>query len=96
LVDGEPIAEPSQGIAADKITDVETIETVTGTGSLSPAEHNAPYAGSYWRDLVAFRDRGLEQSGIQAVFQRAAEPLQFFAVPQILYAGASFGTIIGG
>ncbi|CZR68100.1 related to MFS transporter [Phialocephala subalpina] len=96
VADGQIGSEQSPGFVSDKAEDVEIIETVTRTNDPSGAELNTPYAGSYWTDLIQFHDRGLEQQGIRAVFRRAIEPLQFFAVPQVVYAGASFGTVIGG
>lgn len=51
---------------------------------------------SQWKDLVQFRNRGAEVSGIRTLHQRAIEPFQFLAVPQIVYTGAAFGAIIGG
>lgn len=50
----------------------------------------------YFKDLFAFADRGFEEAGLRKFPQRFLEPFQFLVVPQIVWAGISFGTIIAG
>lgn len=50
----------------------------------------------YLKDLFAFADRGFEQSGLRKFPQRFLEPFQFLVVPQVVWAGISFGTIVAG
>lgn len=97
IKDGEPAPELVQGGPSDNIGDAEKVEDVAETSlPESAAEYNEPYAGSYWKDLVQFRNRGLIGSNTKSLLRCAIEPPQFFAVPQALYAGVSFGVIIGG
>lgn len=54
------------------------------------------YAGSYWKDLVQFRDRGIEQSGLKAFLRQFSLPFRFLVVPAALYATCSYGLILAG
>lgn len=55
-----------------------------------------PYAGSYWKDLVAFRNRGQEETGLKAFPKQLTLPWRFLLVPGAVYAAASYGVILGG
>lgn len=57
---------------------------------------NAPYAGSYWRDLVSFKNRGTEPRGLAGWPRQFSLPFRFILVPQVLYATISYGIFLGG
>jgi hypothetical protein len=54
-----------------------------------------PYAGSYWKDLISFRGRGQEESGLKAFPKQLSLPWRFVLVPRALYAAISYGVILG-
>lgn len=54
------------------------------------------YAGSYWKDLVAFRDRGQEEVGLKAFPRQFLLPFRFLLVPAALYATISYGVMLAG
>jgi MFS family permease len=68
----------------------ELQQTTSGTPVVQP------YAGSYWKDLVSFRDRGQEESGLRAFPKQLSLPFRFLFVPAALYAAISYGVILGG
>ena len=100
LYDGETAQE------ADKIA-VEMLEykgesVAVSTESATPesTQHtpdlNEPYAGTYWRDLMAFRNRGTETKGLLGWFRQFTLPFRFLLVPQVLFATISYGVFLGG
>ncbi|KAF8865697.1 putative MFS transporter [Acephala macrosclerotiorum] len=68
--------------------DLATVPTGTAPG--------VPYAGSYWKDLVAFRNRGQEETGLRAFPKQLTLPWRFLLVPGAVYAAVSYGVILGG
>ncbi|KAL3422090.1 hypothetical protein PVAG01_06246 [Phlyctema vagabunda] len=54
------------------------------------------YAGSYWKDLFQFRDRGLETRGLAAWPRQVSLPFRFIVVPSALYATCSYGLFLSG
>ena len=55
-----------------------------------------PYAGTYWKDLVSFRNRGQDEIGLRAFPKQLTLPWRFLLVPGALYATVSYGVILGG
>lgn len=99
IAKGENAAEVDQAVVEAKIGSGEATKTIEDVQEVFHAEHteaNAPYAGSYVKDLFAFRNRGLEEQGLRKFPRRFVEPFQFLMVPQVVYAGVSFGLIIAG
>ena len=97
--DGETAAEVDRDImakaeGAPSIQQAENVEASNVPNELN--ELNGPYAGSYFKDLFQFRNRGLEEQGMREWLPRFLEPFQFLAVPQILFASLSFGLLVGG
>ncbi|CZR51360.1 uncharacterized protein PAC_01235 [Phialocephala subalpina] len=57
---------------------------------------SVPYAGSYWKDLVSFRNRGQKENSLRAFPKQLTLPWRFLLVPGALYAAISYGVILGG
>lgn len=64
--------------------------------SVSTTGLNPPYAGSYWKDLISFKNRGLEDSGIRGWPRQFSLPFRFILIPQVLFATISYGVFLGG
>jgi len=101
LYAGETAADVDKDAIADE--QGEQIEHFDGEKSQSEgstvALHdnlNAPYAGSYFKDLAHFGDRGFESHGLARWPQRLLGPLRFFASPLAIYAAVAFGITVGG
>lgn len=62
--------------------------TVNSTG-------NVHYAGSYVKDLVALKNRGLE-NGVAAWTKQLSLPFRFLLVPHALFAAVVYGAFLGG
>lgn len=92
VYDGETAAEVDKeaGEFAEHNEKGELQQTTSGNPVLQP------YAGSYWKDLVSFRDRGQEESGLKAFPKQLSLPFRFLLVPAALYAAISYGVILGG
>lgn len=58
-------------------------------------QQNESYAGTYWKDLVRFRNRGL-QDGMGAWLKQFSLPFRFIVIPHVFFAMASFGVFLGG
>ncbi len=54
------------------------------------------HTGSYWRDLVSFRDRAQEKRGLLAFPAQFSLPFRFLLVPAALYAAIAYGVILAG
>lgn len=54
------------------------------------------YAGSYWKDLVNFRDRGVDEKGLYGWPRQFSLPFRFILVPQVLFATISYGIFLAG
>ena len=92
VYDGETAAEADKealGLAEHN----EKGELQRTTSGTSVAQ---PYAGSYWKDLVAFKNRGQEESGLRAFPKQLSLPFRFLLVPAALYAAVSYGVTLGG
>ncbi|OBT98402.2 hypothetical protein VE01_03142 [Pseudogymnoascus verrucosus] len=99
MYDGETAQE------ADKVA-VQMIEykneavnapvvTTESTGSQA-LNLNPPYAGSYWRDLISFKNRGTEPRGLVEWPRQFSLPFRFILVPQVFFATISYGVFLGG
>ncbi|KAF5000589.1 hypothetical protein F66182_16240, partial [Fusarium sp. NRRL 66182] len=62
----------------------------------SAVDLNPEYAGSYWKDLVSFRDRGVETRGILGWPRQFSLPFRFILVPHVLFATISYGVFLAG
>jgi hypothetical protein len=80
--------------ASEMIEHKKDGDDLAQTTSRTPSEN--PYAGTYWKDLVSFRDRGQEESGLKAFPKQLSLPWRFVLVPGALYAAISYGVILGG
>ncbi|KFY35725.1 hypothetical protein V494_05660 [Pseudogymnoascus sp. VKM F-4513 (FW-928)] len=90
---------------ADKVA-VQTIEYINQAVDASAAttesteshaqNFNPPYAGSYWKDLVSFKNRGTEPRGLVEWPRQFSLPFRFIFVPQVLFATISYGIFLGG
>ncbi|PVH82825.1 MFS transporter [Cadophora sp. DSE1049] len=58
--------------------------------------NNRPYAGSYWKDLVAFKGRGTEDRGLLGWPRQFSLPFRFILVPHALFAAISYGVFLSG
>jgi hypothetical protein len=56
---------------------------------------NVEYAGSYFKDLFAFKSRGVE-NGHAALLKQFSLPFRFVLIPHVLFAVASYGVFLGG
>lgn len=86
---------------ADKQAAVQTLEYKTGesTAEISGSSFidlNPKYAGTYWRDLASFRNRGVEPKGLMGWPRQFSLPFRFLFVPQALFATISYGVFLGG
>jgi MFS family permease len=93
LYDGETAQE------ADKVA-VQMLEckgdaVATSAESSSP-DLNPPYAGSYWSDLVAFKNRGTDPRGLIGWFRQFSLPFRFILIPQVFFATVAYGVFLGG
>lgn len=66
------------------------------TASAAETYVHRRYAGSYWKDLVDFRDRGQEETGLKAFPRQFMLPFRFLLVPAALYATISYGVMLAG
>ena len=57
---------------------------------------NEPYAGSYWKDLIQFKNRGMEEKGLLAWPRQFSLPFRFILVPHVFFAAISYGVYLGG
>ncbi|KAL4894163.1 MFS transporter [Aspergillus ambiguus] len=52
--------------------------------------------GSYWKDLIAFRGRGLEPEGLKSWPKQFSLPFRFICVPTVLFATCAYGIFLSG
>ena len=92
--EGETAAEVDEDAKGQSahVASVDYTENVEA----SSRDMNSEYAGNYFKDLIQFRDRGMEERGMSQCFRRFIEPFQFLVVSQILFAAFSFGLILSG
>ncbi|PBP28149.1 hypothetical protein BUE80_DR001050 [Diplocarpon rosae] len=84
---------------ADKQADemVESVEKGVGSTTDADVSHlNHPYAGSYWKDLVSFRNRGTEERGLMGWPHQFSLPFIFLLVPHALFAAVTYGIFLAG
>lgn len=75
-----------------ELTQVDTVNT-----NAQPDGVQRPhYAGSYWKDLVQFRDRSEEPRGLLAWPKQFSLPFRFLLVPAVVYAACTYGIVLGG
>lgn len=55
-----------------------------------------PYAGSYFKDLWQFRNRGLEPQGMRRWLVQFSLPFRFLLVPSVIFATISYGVCLSG
>ncbi|KAI6712514.1 MFS transporter [Diplocarpon mali] len=76
---------------------VEQVEKSAGfTTDVDATQLNPPYAGSYWKDLVSFGERGTEEKGLLGWPRQFSLPFLFLLVPHALFAAATYGIFLGG
>ncbi|KAH6668204.1 MFS transporter [Halenospora varia] len=91
--DGETAAEMDK--EASEM--VEYRKDVEASGDVPPGvTSDQVYAGSYWKDLFNFRNRGQEETGLKAFPKQLSLPVRFLFVPAALYATISYGAMLGG
>ena len=95
MFEGETAAEVDK-IAAQEVehAHAKTLEEQP-VGSTSSSTGNVDYAGSYFKDLLAFKNRGLE-NGVTAWIKQLSLPFRFVLVPHALFAAAAYGVFLGG
>ena len=76
----------------DELAQVETVETNTQSNEVQRPH----YAGNYWKDLVQFRDRAEEPSGLKAWPKQFSLPFSYLLVPAVVFAACSYGIVVGG
>ncbi|KAL2066175.1 hypothetical protein VTL71DRAFT_2246 [Oculimacula yallundae] len=93
LYEGETAQEADK--QADEIVQhVEKGQDVTT--EMPNSNNNRPYAGSYWKDLVAFKGRGTEERGLLAWPRQFSLPFRFILVPHAFFAALSYGVFLSG
>jgi len=93
LYEGETAQE------ADKQADEMVQHIEKGQDSIAEvpnSQNNRPYAGSYWKDLVAFSGRGTEERGLLGWPRQFSLPFRFILVPHALFAAVSYGVVLSG
>ncbi|KFY82924.1 hypothetical protein V498_08394 [Pseudogymnoascus sp. VKM F-4517 (FW-2822)] len=99
LYDGET-AQEADKVAVQMIEykkqPVNTPAATTESTESQAHDLNPPYAGSYWRDLVSFKNRGIEPRGLVEWPRQFSLPFRFILVPQVLFATVSYGIFLGG
>ncbi|PYH74266.1 MFS transporter [Aspergillus vadensis CBS 113365] len=80
-------AEDGNGNAAEVEKKVEqTVEQ----------RENEPSPRNYWKDLISFRDRGLEPEGLKCWPGQFSLPFRFLCVPIALFATIAYGIFLSG
>lgn len=99
LYEGET-AQEADKVAVQMIEDkdqpVNTPAVSTESTESQTRDLNPPYAGSYWRDLINFKDRGTEPRGLAEWPRQFSLPFRFILVPQVLFATVSYGVFLSG
>lgn len=72
----------------EKVVGLEQVLTGTAPGQ--------QYAGTFWKDLFSFKNRGQEETGLRAFPKQFSLPWRFLVVPGALYATLAYGVILGG
>lgn len=76
---------------------IEFQEEYTKSGSTPrTSSFTRQYAGSYWKDLVDFKNRGVDEKGLLGWPRQFSLPFRFILVPQVLFATISYGIFLAG
>lgn len=92
VYDGETAADADRAAAEKRdVHEVETqVQVVDSDHGLRDNYHG------YWKDLVSFKDRAQEESGLRALPRQLSLPFRFLIVPGVLYATLAYGVMLGG
>lgn len=71
-------------------------KNTTSTPVEQDAAVNVEYAGSYWKDLFSFKNRGVESKGLWAWPRQFSLPFRFLLIPHALFASVAYGVFLGG
>lgn len=95
MFEGETAAEVDK-LAVEEIehSGTKTIDD-QAPGTTEHSDGNVPYAGSYFKDLVALKNRGLD-NGAAAWIKQLSLPFRFLLVPHALFAAVVYGVFLGG
>ncbi|KAG4441455.1 hypothetical protein IFR05_003061 [Cadophora sp. M221] len=93
LYEGETAQEADKQ-ADEMVQHIEKGQEVTS--GVPNSENNRPYAGSYWKDLVAFKGRGTEEKRLMGWPRQFSLPFRFILVPHALFAAVSYGVFLSG
>jgi MFS family permease len=74
---------------------LEHVQTSASTTD-GHSDLNVAYAGSYWKDLINFKNRGIEETGLLAWPRQFSLPFRFLLVPHVLFATLAYGIYLGG
>ena len=97
IYDGETAAEADK--EATEMVEHQQGKVAGGdhlTNMPSNIDRENAYAGSYFKDLLAFKNRGQEERGMKAFPKQLSLPWRFLLVPGAVYAAVSYGVILGG
>ena len=90
-LDGETMADVDKE-ASEMIENAK----VDKTAERAQTDDTYARAGSYWKDLVTFADRGQESTGLRAFPKQFSLTFRFLLIPASLYAALAYGVILGG
>lgn len=93
VYDGETAAEVYKEAEVAEHHEKGDLQQTTST-SRTHVQH--VYAGSYWKDLITFRDRGQEEVGLRAFPKQFLLPFRFLLAPAAVYAAISYGVMLAG
>jgi MFS family permease len=95
ILEGETAAEVDK-LAVEEIehADFKTVDDQAPQATVNSAG-NVHYAGSYLKDLIALKHRGLE-NGVAAWAKQLSLPFRFLLVPHALFAAVVYGVFLGG
>jgi MFS family permease len=88
--------ETAQEVDKEAVQTVDYNDKSATTVESTETPLNAPYAGTYWRDLVSFKNRGTDTQGLLGWPRQFSLPFRFLLVPQVLFATISYGVFLGG
>jgi MFS family permease len=91
---GETAAEVDKSVV-DEVEHVKGADEIMAHEYTGHVSSNVEYAGSYFKDLFAFKSRGVE-NGHAALLKQFSLPFRFVLIPHVLFAVASYGVFLGG
>jgi MFS family permease len=74
----------------------ENKESVTVEERAEQRSEHLQVRSSYWKDLIQFKDRGLEPEGLRSWPVKFLMPFRLIFVPSILFATCSYGIVLSG